>query len=434
MKKNLCWLVMLITLAFNSQSQTNKIPGKIQAIEIGEKIPDIMLSNLINSKQASINTQDFRGKMLILDFWATWCTPCVSLMPKMDSIQKQLSNEVQILPVTYQSKADVQRLLNRSPKFKSISLPFVYADETLNKYFPHKVLPHYVWIDTSGKVTAITGHNEITADTIKMMLQKGKTTLKVKKDNFKPYDREKAVLFQNLGYTEKDVQFQSLITGFKEGLNTRLDIIRNTDGKIRKVTILNGYIQFLFKIAWSDESRFFTNSRVLLEVKDTQKVISTTSGDKFRDWLKDNSWTYELIVPEYLSDKTFSIMRTDMERFFPQYQVSVEKRMRRCLVLERISTTDKIRSKGGEPGDSFDSFGMKMQNSSITLLVSQLNHYLQKLDMPIIDATGYKDKVDLQLDANITNVSELRKAFQKYDLDLIDKDYEIEMLVIRDRN
>lgn len=434
MKKNLYWLVMLITLAFNSQSQTNKVPGKIQAIGIGEKIPDIMLVNLINSKQASINIRDFRGKMLILDFWATWCTPCVSLMPKMDSIQKQLCNEVQILPVTYQSKADVQRLLNRSPKFKSISLPFVYADETLNKYFPHKELPHYVWIDTSGKVTAITGHNEITADTIKMMLQKGKTTLKVKKDNFKPYDREKAVLFQNLGYTEKDVQFQSLITGFKEGLKTRLDIIRNTDGKIRKVTILNGYIQFLFKIAWSDESRFFTKSRILLEVKDTQKVISTTSGDKFRDWLKDNSWTYELIVPEHLSDKTFSIMRTDMERFFPQYQVSVEKRMRRCLVLERTSTTDKIRSKGGEPGDSFDSFGLKMQNSSIILLVSQLNHYLQILDMPIIDATGYKDKVDLQLDANITNVSELRKAFQKYDLDLIDKDYEIEMLVIRDRN
>lgn len=432
MKKYLCWLAMLLILAYNGQSQNNSLTNSIKEIGIGEKIPDLFISNVVNTKYASINTRDFRGKMLILDFWATWCTPCVSLMPKMDSIQQLMSKEVQILPVTYQPKAEVQRLLSRSPKFKRITLPFVFADETLNKYFPHKELPHYVWIDSAGKVIAITGHNQITVDTIRMMLGKSKASLIVKKDVFKPYDREKAVLFQNLGYNENDVQFQSLLTGFKDGLNTRLDIIRNADGKIKKVTILNGYLQFLFRIAWSDETRFFSSSRVILEVKDTLKVTFYGSGDKFKEWLKDNAWTYELILPEHLSANTFMIMRTDIERFFPQYKVSVEKRMKRCLVLERTSAEDKLRSKGGEQEDSFDAYGIKMRNSSITLLVSQLNHYLQKLEMPVVDATGYIENADLQLDANITNISELRKAFQQYDLDLIEKDYEIEMLVIKD--
>lgn len=424
---------MLIFIAYNGLAQTSNSTAIIKEIGIGEKLPDLFISNLVNTKQTSINTRDFRGKMLILDFWATWCTPCVSLMPKMDSIQNLMRNEVQILPVTYQAKADVQRLLNRSAKFKNITLPFVFADETFNRYFPHKELPHYVWIDSAGKVIAITGQNQITTDTIRMMLDKSKASLKVKKDVFKLYDREKAVLFQNLGYTENDIQFQSLFTGFKEGLNTRLDITRYPDDKIRKVTILNGYIQFLFRIAWSDENRFFTNSRVLLEVKDTGKVNFYESGDKFKEWLKDNAWTYELIIPGHLSANAFAVMRTEMERFFPQYQAIVEKRIKRCLVLERTSVTDKLRSKGGEPEDTFDSFGIKMTNSSITLLVSQLNHYLQKLEMPVVDATGYTAKVDLGLEANIANMNELRKALQHYDLDLVEKDYEIEMLIIKDR-
>ena len=52
--------------------------------------------------------------------------------------------------------------------------------------------------------------------------------------------------------------------------------------------------------------------------------------------------------------------------------------------------------------------------------------------MPVIDATGYLEGIDLQLETNITDIASLRKALQKYDLDLIEKDYEIEMLVIKD--
>jgi len=430
MKMNVCLLAMLC--AFQGMAQTDKAAVTGTELRIGDRLPDVSITNLMNTGKSSLNTKDFRGKMLILDFWATWCTPCVTLMPKMDSLQKAMGNEVQILPVTYQAKAEVQRLLSRSPKFKSISLPFVFADETLHQYFPHKELPHYVWIDSSGKVVAITGHNQITADTIRMMLAKGNTSLKIKKDIFKHYDREKAVLFQNLDYTQEDVQFQSLFTGFKEGLNTRLEVVRQENGKVKKITILNGYLQFLFRIGWSDETRYFSNSRIIIESKDSLKIINRASGDKFVDWLKDNAWTYELIVPEHLSANAFTIMRSDMERFFPQYAVRVEKRLAKCLVLERTSTSNKIRSGGGEPKSNFDPYGITMINTSITLLVSQLNYLLQGRKMPVIDATGYAEGIDLFLDTNITDIASLRKALQKYDLDLIEKDYEIEMLVIGD--
>jgi len=65
-------------------------------------------------------------------------------------------------------------------------------------------------------------------------------------------------------------------------------------------------------------------------------------------------------------------------------------------------------------------------------LISQLGFFYQKSPRPVIDATGYNDYIDLKLIANVTNLQELSQALRAYGLDLVEKDYEIEMLVIRD--
>ena len=169
-----------------------------------------------------------------------------------------------------------------------------------------------------------------------------------------------------------------------------------------------------------------------MEVKDSTQFVSSEKGDSFRDWLKDHAWSYELIVPPHLSKNAFTIMRTDMERFFPQYQVSIEKQLRPCLVLVRTTTEDKIKSKGGSREEAFDQFGILMQNCHINLLISQLGFFYQKSPRPVIDATGYNDYIDLKLIANVTNLQEFSQALRAYGLDLVEKDYEIEMLVIRD--
>ena len=432
MIQKLYGLLLLCLISVIGAAQTKNSSSSIQAIGVGDSLPSVLLEQVMNSNQSSMHTKDFKGKMLILDFWATWCSPCVSLMPKMDSLQQVFQDQVRILPVTYQSKEEVQKLLSKAPKLKNLSLPIVHSDNILRTFFPHRELPHYVWIDPVGKVIAITGYDQITADTIRMMLDKTSPRLKTKKDVFKPYDREKSMLFQALDFQESDVQFQSLITGFKEGVNTRLDVIRRPDHSIKKVTVLNGYLKFLFRIAWSDDTRFFSSSRIVMEVKDSTQFVSSEKGDSFRDWLKDHAWSYELIVPPHLSKNAFTIMRTDMERFFQQYRVSIEKQLRPCLVLVRTTTEDKIKSKGGSREEAFDQFGILMQNCHINLLISQLGFFYQKSPRPVIDATGYNDYIDLKLIANVTNLQELSQALRAYGLDLVEKDYEIEMLVIRD--
>jgi thiol-disulfide isomerase/thioredoxin len=402
------------------------------ALSVGDQVPEMVISNVINHSSSSINTAEYRGKLLILDFWATWCSPCIAMFPKSDSLNKAFVGRAFILPVTYQSKVDVMKFWSRAKRLQNIRMPIVTDDVVLNEMFPHAQLPHYVWIGKNGKVVAITGHHEVNANTIRKMLEDTVELLPVKHENkLKAYDRNLPLLFQPLGIEASDVQFQSLLTGYLEDVKSQMNVIRDDRG-IRRISLTNAWAQWLLSLAWSDDSRYFTRNRIVVDVKDPSKLISNEEGPVFDRWLRNNGWSYELLLPSHLSAKAFEIMRSDMARLFPQYVCTVESQKRKVLALIRTSDKDKLRSKGGTPATTNDQFGLRLTNASIKSLHAQLNFYLQHLPTPVVDQTSYAFPVDMHLQVEITDVTQLRTALQPYDLNLIEKEAEIEVLVIRD--
>lgn len=57
---------------------------------VGEKAPDFSLSSIKGDKVA---LSDYRGKAVVLNFWATWCPPCRSEMPSMEELNRLLAGE-----------------------------------------------------------------------------------------------------------------------------------------------------------------------------------------------------------------------------------------------------------------------------------------------------------------------------------------------------
>jgi thiol-disulfide isomerase/thioredoxin len=428
MKRKICLLALLCL--FGRAVGQNKNSGLV----IGDRVPDVVLTGMINHSSDQIRLSEFRGKLLIIDFWATWCSPCIAMFPKTDSLQKKFSDKVVFLLVTYQTKEEVTRLFSKASRLKNIRLPMIIGDKTVHELFPHKELPHYVWIGGDGVVKAITGHHEVNEDAVNKMLTEPSQSLAEKKDAMKAYNPELPLLFQPLGVQKEHVLFQSTLTRYVEGVQSRFDVVRDDQGSVTRITMANAWIQLMFALAWSDETRYFSRSRIVLEVKDPSGVISNLEGAPFKAWLRDHAWSYEVIVPPHLSANVFEIMRSDMMRLFPQYIAFVEKRAMPCLVLVRTSDNDKVKSSQAPSGSNADAFSLSITNSSIQLLVSQLNHYLQHLNKPVIDETGYKGNVDINLDAKLSSVDDLRKALKAYDLDLIEKKHDIEVLVIRDAN
>jgi len=75
-------------------------------VEIGKRAPQFTLQDM-SGRQVSLD--DYRDKVVILDFWATWCGPCRVSMPILDRIQAEYAGKLSVLAVNLRETKGVVR-------------------------------------------------------------------------------------------------------------------------------------------------------------------------------------------------------------------------------------------------------------------------------------------------------------------------------------
>lgn len=79
--------------------------GQPGVISVGQQAPDFTIKDE-NGKQVKLS--DFRGKLVFLNFWATWCAPCIEEMPEMDTLnQKFKDRKFQMMAVSVDNNWEV---------------------------------------------------------------------------------------------------------------------------------------------------------------------------------------------------------------------------------------------------------------------------------------------------------------------------------------
>jgi cytochrome c biogenesis protein CcmG, thiol:disulfide interchange protein DsbE len=99
------------------------------AVEIGKAAPDFALQTL---KQEKISLANLKGKVVYLDFWASWCIPCRSTFPSMNELQSKYKNEgLEIVAISIDDDVqDVETFLAKIPaKFKILHDPIGAAKQ-----------------------------------------------------------------------------------------------------------------------------------------------------------------------------------------------------------------------------------------------------------------------------------------------------------------
>ncbi len=399
---------------------------------IGDRVRNVRLENIYNYRDQSLSLSDFRGRLLIIDFWATWCSPCVASLPKLDSMQRAFGNRVQFLPVAYEQEEKVDAFLKKFERRigHQLDLPFVTADTMLTAMFPHTYLPHYVWIDGEGVVRAITGLSEMTAANVKAMLDGVAGQFEVKHDVVRKYNpRAMPLMLADSMVTDAVLKYGAVLTSYIEGAQAGYHYRKYPNGA-RRVTYTNYMLDnMVAMVLGAANHTIYGRNRVFTDVADPERFIY----DRRDAWQRQSLFCYERIVPPHLGDSIHHLAFEDLRRMFPQYEFSVEKRVLPCLALVRTSTGDKIATKGGEPMASFSGLGGSMKNKMISWFVEELDFLLRHLPTPVIDRTGYVGEVDLEIKAVMSNVSDVRKALKEYDLDLVERDLPVDVVVIRDR-
>ncbi|RZJ92822.1 MAG: TlpA family protein disulfide reductase [Chryseobacterium sp.] len=429
MKKITILLLFVYSGLYAQQNKPVDVTSK--GVQIGQQVPNITITNIHNYKIKTAQISDFKGKLLILDFCATWCGACLSMVPRMDSLQKKFADKLQFLSVTYQSEKDVlpfYQKFDRQHNIKSV-IPIVFGDIELTKLFPHKTLPHYVWINGEGRLVALTGLDEINERNIFALINSGSLNLARKKDLQVDYDYSVPL------FLSKDldgiVRTQSVLTGYMDGYGAvsahNIHVVKTN--VIRKITATNMSMIRLYQIALGKGTRKYSWAKTIVEVKDSSKLVNRTSGDTYRKWLNNGSgFCYELIVSDNMKDP-FQIMEQDLNRYFTNYKVSIQKRTKDVLVLKRTTDIDRIKSKGGAPQTKINATGSIISNKPLSVLNSYIDTYIQR----VADETGYRNNVDIILLADMDNIESINRELSKYGLIYSLEPREIEFLVINDR-
>jgi thiol-disulfide isomerase/thioredoxin len=180
MKLKICLLGMLC-LFFQAKSQT-KPTNKY--LEVGDKMPDVQIINIMNSKFKTAKISDFKGKLVILDFWNSFCAGCIACFPKLDSLQRQFKGKLQVLLVNPASDHETERSMKividrmNSWSDQPFKLPIVFKDTALYKNFEFYGVPYQVWIGPDGNIIAIPDKTGLTSENIENILAGKKVTLK----------------------------------------------------------------------------------------------------------------------------------------------------------------------------------------------------------------------------------------------------------------
>jgi len=121
--------------------------AKVGAVEIGKEAPDFSLSD-IRGKQVSLS--EFKGKVIILDFFASWCSPCRQEVPDFVELQKTYGDEgLAIIGVALVSTGDAK---NFAEEF-GINYPVLVDDAKASSlYGPIRSIPTTFIIDKEGKI------------------------------------------------------------------------------------------------------------------------------------------------------------------------------------------------------------------------------------------------------------------------------------------
>lgn len=69
---------------------------------IGTTAPDFTLT----ASDRTVSLHDLRGKVVVLNFWATWCPPCVEEMPSLVQLQQKMGNRITVLAVSVDVDGD----------------------------------------------------------------------------------------------------------------------------------------------------------------------------------------------------------------------------------------------------------------------------------------------------------------------------------------
>lgn len=427
---NLLFLLCIASLSSNAQ-QIRTTPTA-QPLKIGESLPDMTFDHVVNFPQRAASLSELtKGKILIIDFFATWCGPCVASLPHLDSLQRKYKDRISILLVSEESPKVIEQYSRT--KLANISLPIIASDKRLNNLFPHHLIPHDVIIDKGGTYIATTDPDDLKDKELDNLLQGSITGITPKQDNLS-FDYRQPLLVNGNGGNDSNFVYRSILTHYIPGIGSGTSNGVDSNGYYYRTLNTNDYTVGLFITAFGKGVYSVINrKRLIVNLPDSATYFPVRPLAAYYKWATQNVYCYELIVPKALpADEFYNLMFDQLNHLF-DIKGTKEMRLQDCWVIKKIDNGHELpKSKGGEKSGAHTGH---LRNLKLKVLLNFLNAFRDIEN--VIDDTGITYPVDMELPfvehnppQRYPDIDEIRENLNRYGLDIQKEKRNVEILVI----
>lgn len=391
---------------------------------INQLCPEFVFDTLLNYKNEKLALSELKGRFVIIDFWGTFCIPCINAIPKMEQLQKKFGDSLQVLMVATDGFQKAKQFYETRQKVNKPMFLTCAINRKFVKYFQLTEVPTYVWLDDRGYIKAITDESQITDQNVADFVRSKPALLRQKIKTVFRNDQNSLVttaMEMDSGSVLYNSSFTKYLNGF---ISTYAPLTKGGT----KVSATNLPVSLLYRIAFGDTANVFEYNRTVIESAHPEK-FSCPKNEVYETWKLDNTFCYELKVPKEKQKDILKIMQAELKRMFG-YNAILELRTQKCLVLTADKDFHFWANKTVTPKVIFSTGGITVTNHPFSKFTGMIQRYLP--DKIIFDETGITGNIDVVLQAEMTEVNSVIEALKKFGLHLRWEDRQVQMLVIKD--
>ncbi|HMJ48247.1 MAG TPA: hypothetical protein VK498_13020 [Ferruginibacter sp.] len=421
MKHIYCLMILLCPL-FSSAGRQQSV-----ALKVGDKVPFINFKNVLQYKKPTAGLIDFRKKLLLIDFWAGFCSACIKKFPMLDSMQDVYKDDFNVLLISSSpsdTRESVARLFRniRNTRGGQLRLPVILSDTIANELFSHLYIPHYIWVDSLFTVVAITGSDDVTPGKIAGFIQDTKPVFTPKNDKG-GLDMDQPLYINGIAANNPPLLARSALAGYIPGMGARSRINSDIKGNVTKMLFINQPAVYLLMAAYH-----YYDKPGRIRMPQQQGSMVDING-KSEEWLIANSFVYELITPPVPMSTALHYMQDDLKRWLG-FSASIDTIATDCYILKADSVVlKKYISTGKKNTNTLNAIsGRTLKSGSLSELAGYLD---SKLPLHVLDETGFIYRIDLVLpDTGNDDLESFRLTLAPYGITIIKGERDLPNLFI----
>lgn len=372
--------------------------GQVPAIKVGDRAPEIKLEKLLQAPSGVNTSTELTGKVVVLEFWATWCLPCIPAIKHLNEVAEKFQEKpVRFIAITdEQDESLIQKFLNEQPIKGWVGLD---TDNSVFSAYRPGGRPHTVLLGLDGKIAAITYARNVTPQVIEDLLNGKPISLPLKplgETDLTELPKPRSELFEVI--IQPSTGSGELYGGL---LNAPGRI--ESDGLPLRVAIFTAYKTSNFRI------------------------VENVS-------LPQDFYRFRVVVPKGQEESIYPVFQQALEVTFG-LKVRRELREVDVAVLKPVggvAATAKP-STSSERMEMVSRGAVKAKKQPIKKLVNLLESTF--LNQPVVDETGLKDEYDWDLPFNRASNNVLLDAIRtQLGLEVTKEKRRIEILVVESIN